>query len=268
MDARIVFIGGLHRSGTTPLAKWLADHPEVSGLSNTGVYEDEGQHLQSVYPIAMAHGGPGKFAFDPEARLTEESGLVSPDAPQSLIEAWTPYWDASKSVLLEKSPPNLIRMRFLRALFPSARFIMVLRHPIAVSLATRRWSRTSLDSLMQHWLAAHRDLAEDAQRVGRTAVVRYEDLLADPDSQLDRLFAFLGLPRHEGRWEVRHGLNEAYFSSFTSPRWPWRRRQHARLAASYETEVARYGYSLLEPPRLSAPVPEIARLAPAPRGAS
>ena len=42
---RLVFIGGLHRSGTTPLADALAQHPDISGLSGTGAPHDEGQHL-------------------------------------------------------------------------------------------------------------------------------------------------------------------------------------------------------------------------------
>lgn len=267
LDRRIVFIGGLHRSGTTPIAKWLAAHPDVSGLTGTGVYEDEGQHLQSVYPTAMAHGGPGRFALDPAARLTEDSELVTRDAARRLLEAWTPYWDTSKPRLVEKSPPNLIRMRFLRALFPSARFIMVVRHPIAVSFATRKWSRTSVDALLQHWVSAHEHLVDDSLQVGRTALIRYEDVMADPDSQLDRLFAFLSLPSHAGDWAVLSGLNDAYFSRFTSRRRFWHRREYARLAASYEGNGTPFGYSLLDPHSLRPPAPEIARLAPPSRGA-
>ncbi len=48
----LAFIAGLHRSGTTPLTRLLAAHSEVSGFSNTHVEEDEGQHLQQVYPSA------------------------------------------------------------------------------------------------------------------------------------------------------------------------------------------------------------------------
>ena len=58
----LVFVGGLHRSGTTPLARALSAHPDISGFSNTGVPEDEGQHLQDVYPPAYVLGGPGRFA--------------------------------------------------------------------------------------------------------------------------------------------------------------------------------------------------------------
>lgn len=268
IEDRIVFIGGLHRSGTTPLARWLSAHPEVSGLSGTGVYEDEGQHLQSVYPIAAAHGGPGRFALDPAARLTEESPLISPDAAQCLVDAWMPFWDPSSPVLLEKSPPNLIRMRFLRVLFPGARFIIVVRHPIAVSAATRKWSRTSMDSLLRHWLAGHRDLVDDARAVGDVAVVRYEDLMAAPGDELNRIFAFLGLPAYRADWPARAALNDAYFLQFTHPRWPWIKRTNAQVAGRYEVQVARFGYSLLQPSKLGPPAPEIARLRPpAPNGA-
>ena len=102
---------GLHRSGTTPLARAIASHPQVSGLGATGVKEDEGQHFQSVYPPARQYGGAGRFARDERAHLTEMSPLVSPSNAQRLWDAWSPYWDLSRPCLLEKSPPNLIMGR-------------------------------------------------------------------------------------------------------------------------------------------------------------
>jgi N-acetyl-gamma-glutamylphosphate reductase len=59
---KLVFLAGLHRSGTTLLARLLAAHPEVSGFAVTAVPADEGQHLQDVYPSASVYGGPGRSA--------------------------------------------------------------------------------------------------------------------------------------------------------------------------------------------------------------
>ena len=36
-------------------------------------------------------------------------------------------------MLVEKSPPNIVRMRYLQALFPRASFVMILRHPVVVA---------------------------------------------------------------------------------------------------------------------------------------
>ena len=97
---RIVFVGGLHRSGTSILARALSLHPSISGFANTGAYEDEGQHLQTVIPPESMLGGPGKFAFAEEAHLTEGSRLVSDGNRERLRDEWSPYWDLTKPVLL------------------------------------------------------------------------------------------------------------------------------------------------------------------------
>src|SRR5207249_5367403 len=62
-DHRFVFVGGLHRSGTSLMARTIAGHPEVSAFTGTGVPEDEGQHLQTVYPKPSARQQAGRFAF-------------------------------------------------------------------------------------------------------------------------------------------------------------------------------------------------------------
>jgi len=103
----------------------LREHPEISGFENNKVKEewlapeDEGQFLQTVYPPAVFFGGPGKFAFAPEAHMTEESALLTPENKILLPQQWFPFWDLTKRYLLEKSPPNLIWMRFLQAVFPN-----------------------------------------------------------------------------------------------------------------------------------------------------
>ena len=72
-----VFVGGLHRSGTTLLARAIAKHDEVSGFRKTEALANEGQFLQSVYPIAREFGGTGRFGFDERSHMTEDHPLAT-----------------------------------------------------------------------------------------------------------------------------------------------------------------------------------------------
>jgi hypothetical protein len=240
---RFIFLCGLHRSGTSPLFRILREHPEISGFRNTGVQEDEGQHLQTVFPAAKAYGGPGRFGFVPEAHLTERSNLITPTNKEKLFEEWSRFWDLSKPYLLEKSPPNLIRTRFLQAIFPDSSFLVISRHPIAVSLATRKWAHSSLESLLDHWLHCHRLFDSDRPHLTRVRVIRYEDLICATEPTLQQIYRFLGLAPHRSS-PLNPAGNNRYFSI-------WRRLGEKssgslfrRVVSKYEQKVRPYGYSL------------------------
>jgi hypothetical protein len=244
-----VFIGGLHRSGTTVLYQCLREHPQISGFRDTGVPEDEGQHLQTVYPPGKAYGGPGWFGFYPAAHLTETADLVSDENRRRLFEQWALHWDLNKPVLLEKSPPNLIRTRFLQALYPGSSFIVATRHPVAVSLATQKWSGTSLPELLEHWLVCHETFEQDRPHVRRLLTLSYEEFVESPRATLSRIYAFLGLSEHENQVEVRSHGNDRYLEQ-----WRQLRKTGASEAclldsptlSEYESRVAPFGYSLFE----------------------
>jgi hypothetical protein len=263
---RLVFVGGLHRSGTTPLARWLADSPLVSGLSGTGVPEDEGQHLQHVLPAAIEHGGPGRFAFARAMHETEISPRASRALAIQISRAWGPYWDLERPLLLEKSPPNLLRARLLQALFPGAAFVMVVRHPVAVSLATEKWigapSRwVSAPTLLRHWLRAHELFLADAARLERVLVVRYEQLASEPARVLARVGRFLGLPAPPpAPADARGGVDDRYFAAWEDWSRPLRRVLGAASAAALERRVARFGYSLRDLHARPVPAPAFAEL--------
>lgn len=171
-DRLLLFVGGLQRSGTTALASALEALPDASGQSfawlRTNVepreaerrvdalrswrgvtrryLEDviksgglEGKFAQNVYPYAylLRDWGDSSNAV---RRLALDAKEASPQKALRLWRQWAPYWNQSSSVLVEKTPENFVRGPFLEALFPqNARFVFVLRHPLAWALTIEKW---------------------------------------------------------------------------------------------------------------------------------
>jgi hypothetical protein len=181
----------LHRSGTTMVEALLQAQCDVSVLRCGDVSENEGQHLQDVYPRALDHGGPGKFAFAPEMHgAAVEAGAAT--LRNRLLRCWTPWVEGDASVLLEKSPPNLVRIDWLRSVFPGAKFVIVTRDPRVVAAATAKWARMSVPELVFHWSVAH---GAAAMAMGADCVhIRYEDLCRDSASEITRVIKALDLP--------------------------------------------------------------------------
>jgi hypothetical protein len=243
-EHRYLFVGGLHKSGTSLVASSIATHPKISGFRNTGVPENEGQHLQSVFPPASAYGGPGKFGFDPDARLLETSPLVSEENRVRLLVEWGAHWDLTKDILLEKSPPNMIRTRFLQALFPESYFLIVMRDPIAVAYATRKWSHTTIQSLIEHWLVCHEIFELDRPFLRRVHVVRYEDFVEGPQAILDDVCSFLEVEPIPCGVEVRPDVNATYLQKWMDDSSTSDEAGTHAMPLDYNSRVAAFGYSL------------------------
>ncbi len=219
-DKQLIFIGGLHRSGTTLLLEILRSHPAISGFANTNVPKDEGQLLQTVYPPGKTFGGPGNFGFDKASFMDEKHPLAKPESSTKLLRQWSPYWDLTKSCLLEKSPPNIVRTRFLQHIFPKSVFIIILRHPVAVAYATRKWNKNSIPYLIEHSLRCYERFREDMPFLNRVYVLRYEEFVLKPHQHIHAFLEWIGVEPYEFQFrnKVRSDVNDKYFALCNSDR--------------------------------------------------
>jgi Sulfotransferase family len=268
---KYVFVCGLPRSGTSVFGRNVARLENCTGLTNTGVLEDEGQFLQDVYPVAGECGGDGRFGFDPRMHLTETSDLLTRENVAKLRTNWHTYWDKSKTICVEKTPGNILRTRFLQAAFPNSYFIIIRRHPVPVGLATQKWkiNVTSLYNLFEHWLRCHELFEEDKKYLKHVYELRYEDYVENPDRYHEEIAAFIGTrvpeaPREDkfrtvAQWRNPAGLrvpegvmegttgahNQKYFDRWSNLlRNSYFKNYYRYIARRYEPKFAKYGYSL------------------------
>ena len=117
-----------------------------------------------------------------------------------------------KRVLL-KSPPHTGRIEVLTRLFPGAKFIHIVRHPFALYPSTMRlWQSLDevqglqmpkgkgLDEYVFDCLTRmYRGFEQQRQRLPANSVyeVRYEDLIADPAAEIQKIYEQLHLGPYE-----------------------------------------------------------------------
>jgi hypothetical protein len=271
--SKYVFVGGSPRSGTSLLGRNIARMEDCTGLKNTGVFEDEGQFLQDVYPTASAYGGSSRCGFDLRMHRTESSDLLAPEKVARLRATWHSYWDNSKTIFVEKTPENFLMTRFLQAAFPNSYFVVLRRHPVPVSIAGQKWTIniTSLNRMFQHWLHCYRIFEQDRNYLKHVYELRYEDYVDNPDKYHQEIAAFIGTrlpepPREDTfrtvlqQWnalglrvperamEIPSAVyNKKYFDrwSYFLTRSPFR-AYYRYMARKYEPEFAKYGYSLIK----------------------
>ena len=211
-ENRFVFVAGLHRTGTTLLARIIGSHPQVAAISASSAPENEGCYLQGAIPHTALHGRPGHFATAPDEHHTEASAYNTLETKERLLADWRPWFAQDKPWWIEKSPVNLTRMRLYQQLFPSSQFVVVLRHPQVMAAALAKWVDTDPQELVRYALDAYDLMANDLAYLHSALVIRYEDLVADADAVRRSTFAFLSLADQPTGLEIMDG-NRRYFLS-------------------------------------------------------
>ncbi len=254
-EHKYLFVGGLHRSGTSALYQLLGSDGRISTFQNTGVIEDEGQFLQSVYPVDKFYGGVGIFGLNSAAHLTENSPMID-SAKRQLFDEWSQYWDTTKPVLAEKTPSNLLKARFLQAIFPNSSFVFITRHPVASTMATTKWTGAYMTTLIENWVKTHETLFDDLPYLNNSLILKYEDFTVSPESYFSDFEDLLGFAPELDWSTIRAGMNDKYMARYRSgdfhlkvSNWKKPMKKIRNILETYSIEkkfekrINRFGYS-------------------------
>ncbi|MFQ5458316.1 MAG: sulfotransferase [Myxococcota bacterium] len=206
MEDRLIFLIGAPRSGTTLLARMLSTHSAIHGRAEP--------HLL----VPLAHLGyynrVDKAPYDPfiVQQAAEEYVRDLPRGEADYLDALRAYTNTmyermlaptGKRFFLDKTPANALALPFLTKLYPKARYVVITRHPVAVFASyAESFFDDDYDVAQQHnpilgrYVPAISKFLRD--RPVSLVHVQYEQLVADPEARMNRIFEFLDLSFEPG----------------------------------------------------------------------
>lgn len=203
-----IFVVGLNKSGTSLLYLLLSNHSALSGVAAAVTNKSGVATLYLAnHGLTEGHkllGLPARLRPQPNIHLfgapefIDEHRQVDPATAEDRISTDAAYRAAMADPnkrLVEKSPPNMVRTRYLQSMFPDATFIAITRDPYA-NVAANSVKRTKWGSVTDqaaHWAGAHGAFLQDRPHLTRCLAVRYEDLTVDPSKTLSSVCLACGL---------------------------------------------------------------------------
>ena len=188
--------------------------------------EDEGQHLQTVYPRYINRVELLRNTTQPSIRkeiehkiayMADTCTIINNDDDNidhntlfnsddddirilnnknignSLMKEWYPYWDSSARFLLQKSPSLDVHFLETTKVLPTLHVIIV-RHP----LTSNSYGQTRMG---EFWLSAYQHVFElvEQEKIEWYAILTYEALISYHDQVLDELMEVVhsGMKRYQ-----------------------------------------------------------------------
>lgn len=222
---RPIFIVGFSRSGTSLLRAMLNAHPNIHISQESAFYQWLApDRLRGCDTAAAWLRGYSRTASFRLLRVSPAPALqaLPPDLPRAQAGPRAmPLLLGEKARRLgrarwgDKTPLHSLRLDAIFRDFPEARVIHVTRHPagVADSLARMPWG---CDSGVFNGLL-YRRVSEQVRRWGdRVLCLRLEDLVANPQAQLERALAHVGEP-----WSALVLDHAAHTAAADDPPLPW-----------------------------------------------
>jgi tetratricopeptide (TPR) repeat protein len=191
-DRRPVFVIGLPRSGTTLIERMLAAHPRIIGVGEQSFARQGLQRALAASSGMLQSLSPSAVHAAAEWHLRMLRDRVQRLSIQRHGER-----------IVDKLPDNYLLAGWLRVAFPNAAIIHCLRDPRDVALscwltqfARIQWS-FRLDHIA-HRIEQHRRLMRHWRAtIGEHLTeVRYEHLVANPETEVRRALSAIGVDWH------------------------------------------------------------------------
>ena len=215
MQDRLVFVIGSPRSGSTLLARMLDAHSEMGAPAEP--------HLLTPLAHLGYFENVERAAYDPVITRGAIRELVAslPRGEESYLEALRAYTDSIYRQLLEqtgarrlvdKTPAYALVLDFVARLYPKARYVVLTRHPMAIWTSfVNSFFDGDDEAAHRHNPLLERYVPAIARFLREQPVpihhVRYEELVADPATHLERICDFLDLSFEPGM--VDYGAQDA-----------------------------------------------------------
>lgn len=192
-NSSLIFVGGVPRSGTTLFRAMLDAHPDVRC----------GEETRIVPRLLFMRQRWLNDAREKErlvsAGVTES--VINEALASFILEVIAKHGEPAKR-FCDKDPLALKSMDYLNAVFPNARFVLMLRdgRAVANSIVQRRVriqgvDSNSFESALTFWNNAGRAMVYQCQQLQHKCVtVRYEDLVRFSAIEMKRVLQFLNLP--------------------------------------------------------------------------
>lgn len=172
---KFLFILSPPYCGSTLLNQIISTSHQVSVNNPFGVRE--GQQLYSVKDMMFNHDR----RWDPDFDFDWEY----------IKGEWLKHWDQTKPILLEKSPPNIIRAESIKAHFDPAYFIIFFRNPYAHCESLMRRQRKLPDNAAKFAIRYLKHQKRNIEQLDNSLKISYEQLTGKPEETIKEIEAFL-----------------------------------------------------------------------------
>ncbi|HVF16681.1 MAG TPA: sulfotransferase, partial [Steroidobacteraceae bacterium] len=207
-----IFIVGMPRTGTTLLDRILSNHPDIESLGERNDFSAAVSEASDCF-------------FDSLLKTTRDGVLQRLDFDRAgkLYLARLRRAPGSTRFVIDKNPKNLFNIPLILRAIPNARVLCLMRDPTDSCFSNLKELfqggaypySYALDDLAEHCMLAHEWIRYWAAAApSAVRVVRYEELVANPDQVIEPLLKFIGADFHSGLTDIES--NEAPVSTASS----------------------------------------------------